>query len=230
VPLETDEQRRWWFAHIEKLKEQGYRLPEGAKAGATMTDGERAAVKAYSFGGQWEPLNEALREGRDLTVEQQRMVQQLDSAIDKAAPIDETVYRGLPLGVEAGGSEFAGRSRAAIEAGTFEKTADWAEQTYTPGYEFSLGGYQSTARNIEPALDASHTRTRPGVVFEIKAKKGLSLKGLQSEMVNDEAEVLLPRSTRYRVGMVERRRGFEVIDAGGYERTSYRTVIVVEQL
>jgi hypothetical protein len=30
VPLETDEQRRWWFAHLENIKKQGYRPPNGA--------------------------------------------------------------------------------------------------------------------------------------------------------------------------------------------------------
>jgi hypothetical protein len=30
VPLETDEQRRWWFAHLGKLQKQGYRPPVGA--------------------------------------------------------------------------------------------------------------------------------------------------------------------------------------------------------
>jgi hypothetical protein len=204
------------------------KAPSGSGS-AELTAAEQQAVKDYSFGNKWEPLNEALRDGRPLTDEQQEMVRNLDSAIAKSDPLakDTTLYRGVNFGNQGmpSGSDLAGRSKAAGEDLIRSSIADWAERTYQPGDTLQLGGYQSTSRDIQPALDASSSRKSPGVIFEIVASKGLDLAKLASSAVDDESEVLLSRFTTYRVDSVIRSQSYE--NAGG--ETVTRTVIRVVQ-
>jgi hypothetical protein len=207
----SDAQRRWWFATHPYLSER-----------------QAEHVRAYSFSNGWKTLNEALRDGQPLTSEQRQQVRSLDDAIESAPPISETVYRGVNFGSEGmpNGALLAGFSQKEREGMIRNSLASYAEKRFAPGSEFSLGGYQSTATNVEPALDASVNRNSPGIIFEIHATKGLRLKGLQADAVNDEDEILLPRNTRYRVIGVSRSVEFE--DASG--RSRIRTVVKVEQM
>jgi hypothetical protein len=216
----TDKQRRWWFATLD-ANGRDFRY-------ARITEEEREAIEAQTFGGEWKALNEALREGATLTADQQKRVALLDAVIAKGGHFDETVYRGVSFG-RAGlppGAELAGLSAAVRDERVRVALADYAVKRWQPGAEFELGGYQSTARNVDPALDASLSRDSPGIVFEIRANKGLPLRGVQSRAVDDEDEILLPRTTRYRVRRVIRSREFER-SSGAVVR---RTVVVVDQV
>lgn len=208
----SDAQRRWFFATHPDL-----------------TDEHVDAARNYSYGGGWKQLNEALREERLLTPAMRRQVQLLDEAINAAPPVNETVLRGVNFGREGmpSGAMLAGFSAAERDRMVSNALATYAEHRFTPGSEFTLGGgYQSTSVNPEPALDASLSKTNPGIVFEIRARKGLKMAGLQHSAVNDEQEILLPRGARYRVRRVIRHHAFETAD--GQTRT--RTVVVADQL
>jgi hypothetical protein len=203
---------------------------KAAKPGweAALTDGERAAVKSYTTGG-YRDLNERLREGTPLTAEQARLKAQIDAALEKAGEYAEpvTVWRGVNLG-NAGmppGHELAGRSQAEREALVRRSLADYAQDRFSPGDTLELGGFQSTSFRVNPALDASVSKTSPGVVFEIRAKRGGYL-APPLTAYDDEAELLLGEATRYRV--------VKVLPDVAFERDEdvvvRRTVVELEQL
>jgi hypothetical protein len=225
---------RHQFKRVSPLDQELIDLRKAQEAGEDeppthveqLTEAERKAVEQYTFGGGWKPLNEALRDGRPLTDAQKEMVRLLDSAIAKAPPLsgDTTMYRGVNFGGQGmpTGADLAGLSRDARESAVRTAIADWAEKTYQPGDTFQLGGFQSTSRDAQPALDASLSRTNPGVIFEIDAKKGLDLTGLGSKSVDDEREVLLSRFTTYRVDSVVRSEEFETATGNMVTRTVVR--------
>jgi hypothetical protein len=55
----------------------------GGGTSRDFTDDEREAIKRYTAGG-YKDLNEALREGQELTPEQKRLADSLDAVIEKA--------------------------------------------------------------------------------------------------------------------------------------------------
>jgi hypothetical protein len=203
---------------------------KAAKPGweAVLTEGERGAVKSYTTGG-YRDLNERLREGAALTAEQTRLKAQIDAALEKAGEYAEpvTVWRGVNLG-NAGmppGHELAGRSQAEREALVRRSLADYAQNRFAPGDTLELGGFQSTSFRVNPALDASVSKTSPGIVFEIRAKRGGYL-APPLTAYDDEAELLLGEATRYRV--------VKVLPDVAFERDEdvvvRRTVVELEQL
>ena len=87
--------------------------------------------------------------------------------------------------------------------------------------------FRGTSFNTSPALDASVSQDAPGLIFEIEAKRGAYLDHkLKLTTFEDEAELLLPNRTKYKVIGVEREAEFES-DMGA---TKYRTIIRVRQL
>jgi hypothetical protein len=125
----------------------------------------------------------------------------LDSAIAKAPEMPEgtTLYRGVNFGRQGmpDGAQMAGRSQIEREAMVRASIQAWAEREYTPGKEFSLGGYQSTSETVDAPLNASHSKTSPGVLFEISGKQGAAIHRLGKH--DDEYEYLLSRDAVYRV-------------------------------
>lgn len=208
-------------------------LPTNTRPGweDDLTPDERGAFNSYTQSG-WQTLNAQLRDGETLTLANQRLAEQLDAGIAKAGAFAEpvTVYRGIKIGDRAivgHGAALAGRSKAEYEELVDGLTADWAQREFKPGSVFESRGFQSTSFSILPALDASLDKRTAGLLFEVRAKRGAYLdhaKGLSTR--DDEYELLLPRSTRYRVLGVLRRVTFE----DDYERRAYRTVVQVEQL
>ncbi len=162
-----------------------------------------------------------------MTADQQAHVALLDDAIAKGT-FAGVVYRGVNFGRESmpSPSYLAGRPQSFVEDSVRDAVADYAERRFPVGKVFELGGYQSTSVGTQPALDAALSRTNPGIVCEINAKRGLEVGDMAAGRVDDEGEVLLSRATKYRVLGVKRRKSFET--SGG--STSHRTVVIVEQV
>lgn len=214
----SDAQRRWFFAHQDDENES-----EEQWANA-LTPIERLALEEYSHGGKWRDLNEAIRTGAPLTAQQARMAAALDTAIAKAPQFrsPKTLYRGVNFGSAGLPTGLAGM-RATTDS-IRSSVADWAEAEFPHGRMFSLGGYQSTSKATQPALDASLSRRSPGVVFRIRATRAAPLHRVAR--MNDESEYLLSRRTTYRSMGVTRSESFELPDG----RTTTRTVVDVEQV
>lgn len=192
--------------------------------GRDLTPGELGAISNYTGGG-YKKLNEALREGRELTADQQELKGLLDSAIKKAGTFDKpaTVWRGVNVPEPPLGAEGAFLQRAEREALVYNRLADWAEEHFKPGEEVTLGGFQSTSFGFLPAVNAAISRTSPGIIFEIRTRSGALLDDFS--VFDDEAELLLGNETRYRVRKVLRRVQFEDLD-----NEVERTVVQLEVL
>ncbi len=156
------------------------------------------------------------------------MAKNIDSAISKAPEFDSpvTVFRGINFGQQAmpSGAALAGMSAADRVASVRDAMADFAEKRFPVGATVELGGYQSTSKVTGPALDASLSRTSPGIVFQINAKKGIDLSKISR--LDDEGEILLPRNSRFRISRVERNATFETNDG----RSVTRTVVHADQI
>ena len=190
-------------------------------------------MRAYT-GGLAKPLNARLRnafaEGTELSSADRELVSRIDAGIKAAGVYEErpVVYRGLLLGHREGmpnGADLVGMSAAERERVIRDGIANYAKEKFAPGTVFSGGGgYQSTGFDVRPALDASITDNRVGVILEIRARSGAYL-GKEISQMDDEAELLLGRETEYRVHKVIPAVKF---DAG--VREEVRTVIQVEQI
>ena len=97
----------WYETYIEKLPESGIIKP--SKANQTLTDDEEWALNEYISSGSYK-INAPLRAGIELTQEQQELVRNLDSALQKMPVYTGTVYRSI--------------SSSAMDAQEF-----WAEHT-----------------------------------------------------------------------------------------------------
>jgi hypothetical protein len=233
VSFATDRQRRWWFAQQDDPNPTRAvaRMRDAAAADAWeagLTAEERKALHDYSFGGGWEQLNEAIRDGHTLTPKQQAMRDAIDRAVAKAPTLShpETVYRGVRMGRRPTMGDTLGLGKEATAEKTHQLMGDWAETQFPAGKEFDLGGFQSTSADVNPALDASLGKDYAGPVFEIRMRKGAPLHRIANQRVDDEFEFLLGRDTRYRSLGVKRKVPFERPDG----RIAYRTVVQVEQV
>lgn len=188
-----------------------------------LTEEEAQALKDYATGG-YRDLNAALRAGtdlEDLDDASRALAEHLDAALAKAPKSDPiVVYRGVdpgwrpPLGT---------RDDAAVRAGL----ADFTESRFAAGDIVTLRGYQSTSLFTQPALDASLTRETPGIIFEIRTRSTAYLSpDLGTAHYADEAEVLLPRDSRFRVVKVLRDVDFLDTDL----EIRRRTVVQLEEL
>lgn len=82
----------WYETYIEKSPKSGIIKP--SKANQTLTDDEEWALNEYISSGSYK-INAPLREGIELTQEQQELVRNLDSALEKMPVYTGTVYRSI---------------------------------------------------------------------------------------------------------------------------------------
>lgn len=221
----SDAQRRWFFANYGDDIAAQDRWAEG------LSQEQKDALHQYSRGaghhGPSQRLNEALREGRPLTEEQQNMVNVLDSAVESAPPFtqERELWRGVNFGDQGmPRGPMVGLNQAEREERVFSGIAGFAQSRFTEGSVISLGGYQSTSVDLPPALMAAVSRTNPGVLFKIQATRGAPLHMFSN--FDDENEFLLSRHTQYRVNRVEPSARLEQLDGS----VVYRTVVHVTQL
>ena len=222
----SDAQRRWFFANYGDDIAAQDQWAEG------LSTEQKDALHEYSRGagtnGPSQRLNESLREGKALTGRQQEMVRQLDSAIETAPAFtqERELWRGVNFGHEGmpHSQSLVLLNRAEREERVTSGLADFASRRFAEGSVMSLGGYQSTSVDIEPALDAALSRSNPGVLFKIRATKGVPLHKFSN--FNDESEFLLSRHTQYRVNRVEPSARLERLDGS----VVFRTIVHVTQL
>lgn len=206
----------------------GDEIPGTREFIARLSNDEVTALRRYT-GSAYEDLNYNLRQiaagrsGYDLTPDQQNLIRHLDSAIAKAGTREPVItYRGMGLP----DPPIQGWRLLPIE----EQRTLWAEhlaEKYPVGSRVDFGGqYVSTGTDIAAPLDASLANTtNPGVIFEIEARSGATLKGVSK--FEDEYEILLGRDSQFEVVRVEGRVTFE---DEIYERTSVRTVVVLREI
>lgn len=219
VPMPTPEMERWGATYDELTNEAGWL--------DSMSDETKDALKRYtgkSGDTAADDLNYALRRGR-LSPEQERAVELIDEAIDSAdrqgimVPRERLLYRGMQLEPDG---PLIGRTEDEIR----DLVADKAQTLFQVGDEIDLGrgGFVSTSTDVNPALDASLSRTSPGVVFEIAPTSGAPMQ--QLTYFDDEYEVLVSRKARFRILDVQRKVAFDRGDG----QLSYRTVVQLERV
>ena len=222
----SDDQRRWFFANY------GDEIAAQDKWAEGLSAEDKNALHEYSRGagtnGPSQRLNEALRQGRELTDEQSDMVERLDRVVESSPPFtgERELWRGVNFGNEGmpSGQALVMLNRAEREERIFSGVSGFAQRRFAEGSVVSLGGYQSTSVDIEPALDAALSRSNPGVMFKIAATRGVPLHKFSN--FDDEKEFLLSRHTKYRVNKVEPSVRLERLDGSSV----FRTVVHVTQL
>lgn len=81
------------FGHAGTPGQRGGSAPGGGSWGSgKLTQSQQNAIKDYS-GDQFQDINQRLRSGSPLTPAQEKLVKDLDAAIDKAPKKDGIVYR-----------------------------------------------------------------------------------------------------------------------------------------
>lgn len=176
-------------------------------AGGELTGDQAAAVKQYTTGG-YKTINPKLREGQPLTAGEQFTVDQLDTAIAAhSRPIEGPLFRGEPLLKNPlspqRSLEMARRSGSERDALMNEYTFDTVQTKFPVGSTFTDRAFVSTSRDTQPALDASLEREHYGVFFRIHGARGLDVGATTHSAYDDEAEVLLPRNSRFQVRSVQ---------------------------
>lgn len=206
--------------------------PIPAPDGWNLTDREIESVAKYTRGA-YGPVNENLRDGTPQKPAGDQLVADLDSVIAKAGELPEprVVYRGVSIPWWEGMPrelDLALLDREARMDRISESFADWTEGQFQEGDELELPAFQSTSTDVSAPLNAATGKTTPGLMFEILAHNGAPLTALSGETgsFDDEAELLLPRNSRFRVRHVIRRVEF----VQDLDHSSWRTVVQLEQL
>ena len=161
--------------------------------GKKLSRQERLALLTYQ-GGEFRQINNALRSSGEPPKKYAKTVKDLDAAIaKKAIGADVTVYRGMNLSDPA--------ARAVVDK-------------WEPGATFQDKAYISTS--LDRKLTHETFADPSGATIEIRVPKGSH--GAYMNAANDnphlasEKELLLPRSTQYRVvSKTPRGRGFHVV-------------------
>lgn len=97
VPADMTYQE-WYQTYIEKSPKSGIIKPSKAKQ--TLTDDEEWALNEYISSGSYK-INAPLREGIELTQEQQELVRNLDSALEKMPKYQGKTIRSLVMNKES---------------------------------------------------------------------------------------------------------------------------------
>jgi SPP1 gp7 family putative phage head morphogenesis protein len=178
-----------------------------------FTHEEWEAVRSYTSGG-YADTNAGLRD--DIMDATDATVRGVDSAIGRLSTDmgAETLFRGEPLRgnpLAGRGAELAGLPQEVRADAVWRMSMDHAQKQYVVGSVITDKAFMSTSFNLDPALDASAMagymgrEPVPGVLLRIKNGRGLDLSRVASALqFDDEAEVLLPRGSRYRVLRVGR--------------------------
>lgn len=123
------------------------------------------------------------------------IVEVLDSALSAQNSEARVLYRGKSLK----DTRFAGMSVSDLHT--------YVDDNYKLGETISMEGYQSTSPN--PAAASSYSVVEnglgtkvEGLFFEMKTRKGLNISGLS--LYGREAEVLLPRDTKWKIVAVHK--------------------------
>lgn len=90
--------QEWYQTYIEKSPKSGIIKPSKAKQ--TLTDDEEWALNEYISSGSYK-INAPLREGIELTQEQQELVRNLDSALEKMPKYQGKTIRSLVMNKES---------------------------------------------------------------------------------------------------------------------------------
>jgi hypothetical protein len=155
-----------------------------------LSSDEKGALDDY-VAGLDEPINEALRAGKEITDRDEKaIVKGLDSILVKAPPLPApvNVHRGVRLKTPEQRQAFLDDARA--------KAAS--------GQPLTFGGYSSTTTDPAVADKFLRGNTDAGLVFDIEARHGVSVGELTgTKQGQAEAEFLLPRGQQFDVLGVE---------------------------
>lgn len=160
---------------------EGESLTDAAGEGI-ITDDERGAILQYKSSESFK-INAKLRDGLELSEQEKRFVENLDSGLRKLPKVEGTLYRTLNF-------DDATDAEVALNAFLAE---------HKTGFPVRYLAYTSTS--ITPDGHPLADDVKFGVVMEIEGKTARSLEGFGN---NFENEALYPRNARFDVLSVER--------------------------
>ena len=130
----------------------------------------------------------------------------MDDAFVAVAPMTRFLYRGVD------------------STALFDDSADeYVAQSYELGTEFVIDGYQSAS--ADPSIGVKYAN-KSGVVLEMKTNSGIATAALSHYQLEDE--VILPRSTRWRVVGVHTDQDFTIQFKRGSSSNKVTLVQLVE--
>ena len=143
------------FGHEGREGEVGGSAPSGGSdsnepstkwKGEELNDTETRSIRRYTSGMNAALLNESLRNGTELTAEQESLMEGLDSALDKAPTYSGTLKRSLQFMSDEGREKFleAHKTGNTVEYSEFISTTKGSED-YNPDGEVQITIIDSTA-------------------------------------------------------------------------------------
>lgn len=141
--------------------------------------------------------------------EYKSIMNDLDNAIEKAPRVDKIVYRGLSGTASMFEEDFVNMENLFSDIDDLDddeldsffnndKVDEYVRDNLNLGSEIEFSGYQSTSFSPSVASDYA----TGGILFEIKTPQGLNISSISN--FSSEEEVLLPRSSRYKVVGVQK--------------------------
>ena len=147
-----------------------------------LTETDKTYLVAY-LSNAYGVMNEALRGEREMNDEIKTMVKGVDRAIDKLAPYQGTVYRGIQFN----------SGRLLTDRREYQAALDYYKSNV--GEVITEKGYTSSGK-IKTKIDRKFTSSDGNSIkFKIDSKTGRDL----SRYNDEEYEVLFKRGTRFKV-------------------------------
>ena len=164
-------------------------------------------------------------------------VSHMDNALSKRQAESRVIYRGVsPTGAFKIASNTSGSQVSDPTYGSSKENTDNIKAAvmsqYAPGTEIQFDGYASTS--LDPkvaAVWAGAGHGKPTILYEIQTSLGSDCTGISDFGGADEREVILPRSSRFKVVNVytDTKYSYETAQEGKKETATYTdgsTVIV----
>lgn len=175
---------------------------------ARLTDDEQQALFEYTSENGYKSLNAALREGRALTPDQQRIADALNKAMGERNG-STTTWRGMWT--------------------ESPEEYDRLLSTFRNADEIRLPGFQSTS--FDPSYPVSmFAEGETGLMFEVRSRGGALLNDPRLTTAPGEVELVLPHNLKYRVVEIQDNAAFESTFFEDGPQIERRTLVILEEI
>lgn len=240
IPTDLDEhiqQSLEALSHLSAEEKQALELYRGhyhESINGALTGRSPLQYNPYYAGGHWKTSTSAtaFHDFNDF----KDYLDLMDSALSKRSAESRVIYRGVSA---VGAFNLAKGTDSEVNDPDLDSSKENTENIKTalmqhnaPGTEIQFDGYASTS--LDPSVAtiwAGSGHGKPAVIYEIQTSLGSDVTGISDFGGADEREVILPRSSRFKVVNVFTNSEYscESADGGVIEKNSYtdgNTVVV----
>jgi hypothetical protein len=224
--------------HLTSEEKQALELYRGhahEDINGALTGRSQIKFNSYYTAGHWKTstITNAFHDFEDF----KNYVNHMDSALSGRQTESRVIYRGVSsvgaykIASSMDGSQVNDPELDASKANVDDIKAALMSH-YEPGTEIQFDGYASTSLDpLVAAVWAGSGHGKPAIIYELQTSLGSDVTGISDFGGEDEREVILPRSSRFKVVNVytDSKYSCETAEEGNIEEASYtdgNTVIV----